>query len=240
LAYVEPARNFAISKATGDWVLILDADEEVSDTLANKIKEAIKENTADYYRIPRKNIIFNHWMKYSRWWPDYNVRLFKKGAVIWNEIIHAVPVTNGISGEFEDKEEVAILHNHYNTIEQYLERMNRYTSQQVKNKLADGYIFKWIDLIGKPINEFFSRYFFGQGYKDGIYGLSVSLLQSFSELVLYLKIWQEEKFKEHDVNLTDVIKVLKIKEKELHYWQNDALYKETGNVVARIKRKLQF
>jgi (heptosyl)LPS beta-1,4-glucosyltransferase len=238
--YVELVRNFAISKALGDWILILDPDEEVSQGLSLQIRKILKDSEADYYRIPRKNIVFGKWLKYSRWWPDYNIRLFKKGMVSWNEIIHAVPMTQGVGGEIEDKEDFAIIHNHYNSIEQYIERMNRYTSQQAKMKLAENYKFCWKDLLGKPIDEFLSRYFSGEGYKDGIHGLAVSLLQGFSELALYLKVWQAEKFKEKNTSVLEVVAEMAAKEKDLHFWQNDALYKENGSLTARIKRKLRI
>jgi (heptosyl)LPS beta-1,4-glucosyltransferase len=238
--YVELARNFAISKATGDWIFILDPDEEVPESLAKKIKEIVNSSKADYYRIPRKNIVFNKWLKYSRWWPDYNVRLFKKGSVTWNEVIHAVPMTQGKGSEIEDREDFAIIHHHYDSIEQYLERMNRYTSEQAKMKIAEGYKISWKDLLGKPADEFFSRYYFGEGYKDGIHGLALSLLQAFSELVFYLKVWQNEKFVEEKVELSKVVSEMRSKEKELHYWQNDASYKESGRFTDRIKRKLRI
>lgn len=238
--YVELARNYAISKASEDWVFILDPDEEVSESLAKKIKEVVKNPKADYYRIPRKNIIFNKWLKYSRWWPDYNIRLFKKGTVSWNEVIHAVPMTEGKGGELEDNEKFAIIHNHYRSIDQYVERMNRYTSHQAKMKLIENYKFSWKDLLAKPSNEFFSRYFFGKGYKDGIHGLAVSLLQAFSELVLYLKVWQGTKFSEEEIGLTSIVSEIRSKEKESHYWQSDSLYKETGKFNDRIRRKLRW
>lgn len=240
VSYVELIRNFEVSKAVGDWILILDPDEEITPSLASEIKRVIKENKTDYFRIPRKNIVFGKWLKHSRWWPDYNIRLFKKGTVSWNEKIHSVPITQGVGGEIENKEEFAIIHHHYDSIEQYVERMNRYTTQQAKNKFIENYKFRWVDLIGKPIDEFLSRYFFGEGYKDGIHGLAVAFLQAFSELIVYAKIWQIEGFEEENIKLQNMINEMKTKEKELHYWQNDALYKETGNLTARIKRKLRI
>lgn len=240
LSFVEPVRNFGISKATGDWVLIMDPDEELTPRLLKEIKSIVDKDKADYVRIPRKNIVFGKWLKHSRWWPDYNIRFFKKGSVSWNEVIHAVPMTVGKGIEVEAEEDLAIIHHHYDSVEQYLERMNRYTSQQVKMKLAENYKFTWKDLIGKPVDEFLSRYFFGEGYKDGVHGLALSLLQGFSELVLYLKLWQAEKFRDEDMSVLNVVSEMGSKEKDLHFWQNDALYKETGNITARIKRKLRI
>ena len=149
-------------------------------------------------------------------------------------------MTQGAGGEVEAQEDLAILHRHYDSIEQFVERMNRYTTNQAKMRVKEGYKFLWKDIISKPLEEFFSRYFFGYGYLDGIHGLAVSALQGFSELVLYLKIWQIEKFVDEEIKVSDVISVMNIEEKSLHFWQNDALYKETGNLVARIKRKLRI
>jgi (heptosyl)LPS beta-1,4-glucosyltransferase len=240
LNHVEPARNFGISKATGDWILILDPDEEVPPSLAKRIKEVIKNDEADYCRIPRKNIIFGHWMQYSRWWPDYNMRLFKKWAVSWNEIIHSVPVTQGIGIDLGVKEDLAIIHHHYDSIEKYLEHMNRYTSVQVESKIKSGYKFNWRDMLVRPANEFLSRYFGGEGYRDGIYGLALSLLQSFSELVLYLKIWQADKFKNQNIKLSEVVAEMRERERDLHYWQGDSMYRQSGNFKDRVIRKLRI
>ena len=237
--YVELARNFAISKATNPWILILDADEEISGALGAQIQKILKNPKADYYRISRKNIIFGHWIKHTQWWPDYQIRLFKKGSVSWNEIIHSIPMTQGKGDEVEAKEELSIIHHNYDSVEEYLQRMDRYTSAQSDLLVRDGYKFVWTDLIGKPFKEFVSRYFGGEGYKDGIHGLALSLLQAFSELTLYLKVWQEEKFIDENPKLSEVVSTFRNKEKDLHFWESDALYKESGKISDRIRRKLR-
>jgi (heptosyl)LPS beta-1,4-glucosyltransferase len=238
--YVEPARNFAISKASNPWVLVLDADEEITDALAREINNILKNPKADYFRIPRKNMIFGKWMKHSRWWPDYNIRLFKKSFVSWNEVIHAVPITQGAGAEIKEKEEFAIIHHNYDSVEQYIRRMNRYSTQYAVLKVKEGYKFSWKDIIFKPTNEFLSRYFFGEGYKDGLHGLALSLLQAFSELTVYLKIWQKEKFVDQNPGLSEVVTAIRDAEKDLHYWESDALFKEGGNLGDRIRRKLKI
>lgn len=238
--YVEPARNFAISKANGNWILVLDADEEIPQGLVSQIQKILKDPKADYYRIPRKNMIFGHWMQYSRWWPDYNIRLFKKGAVSWNEVIHAVPMTQGRGMDFNIKEDLAIVHHHYDSIGKYLEHMDRYTSVQAESKVKSGYKFGWRDMLVRPANEFLSRYFGGEGYRDGVYGLALSLLQSFSELILYLKIWQADKFKDQSIKLSEVVSEMRERERDLHYWQGDSMYRQSGNIKDRVIRKLRI
>lgn len=218
ISYVEPARNFGISKAKGEWVLILDVDEEPSSDLLKKLKAEVKNPKADYYRIPRKNIIFGKWIKHSRWWPDYNIRFFKKGFVSWNEVIHSVPMTKGKGMDLPEKEEYAIIHNNYSSIEEYLERMNRYSQVQSEEMMKSGYVFSWKDLINKPLNEFLGRYFSGEGYKDGIHGLALCLLQAFSELVLYLKVWQKQGFDQKELPKKEIKTELTKALKDVKWW----------------------
>jgi len=238
--YVEPARNFAISKASGDWILILDADEEVGTNLSLSLKKIVINPKADFYRLPRKNIVFGKWIKHSRWWPDYNIRFFKKGHVSWSEIIHSVPITTGKGLDLEAKEANAITHHHYDTVEQYIQRLNRYTTAHAKLKLSEGYKFTWSDLLKKPADEFLSRYFQGQGYKDGVHGLAMAGLQAFSEFVMYLKIWQDEKFSEKKIEIDEVVSAMKDAESDVHYWQADSLLKEVGGIKNRVKRKFKL
>lgn len=238
--FVEPARNYALSKATGDWLFILDADEEMPASLGVELEKIAESEGADYVLIPRKNIIFGKWMQHSRWWPDYNIRFFKKGAVSWGEIIHSVPETKGTRLEVSAEENLAIVHYHYTSVEQYLERMNRYTTEHARLLIKDGYHFDWGDLIKKPANEFLSRYFFGQGYKDGLHGIALAGLQSFSELALYLKVWQAKDFKEEKLEIKEVIHKMKKSGSDFNYWQADTLLKEGGGLTQRIKRKLRL
>lgn len=238
--YVEPARNFAISKAGGDWILILDADEALSVSLKKRLKKIIEDPDADYYRLPRKNIIFGKWVKHSRWWPDYNIRFFRKGSVTWNEVIHSVPLTQGRGADIKAKEKNAIIHYHYESIEQFIGRLNRYTTEHAELVVKNGYRFDWTDLIKKPVNEFLSRYFYADGYKDGLHGLALAGLQGFSEFILYLKIWQKENFADHDIRVAKTISLFKNSQKDLNYWTADTLLKETGSIIYRIKRKLKI
>lgn len=239
--YVEPARNFAIGKAVGNWVLVLDADEEIPLSLAIKLKKIADNPKVDYYRIPRKNIIFGKWMKHSRWWPDLNIRFFKKGHVSWNEVIHSVPMTQGAGADLPEKEEFAIIHHNYDSVEQYLERMNRYSDIQAKILIVGKHKFIWKDLITKPANEFLSRYFAGEGYKDGLHGLALSFLQAFSEIIVYLKVWQQEKFLEQGITLQEIEKELKEVIKQTSWWLADANIKSKGffsSIPDKISRKI--
>lgn len=231
--FVEPARNFALRHAQGDWILVMDADEELPKTLATKLKEIAQENQVNWVEIPRQNIIFGQWISHSRWWPDYLVRFFKKGKVNFSEKIHLPPETQGEGMKLEAKEENALIHYNFQTVSQFIERLNRYTDIQAEELIASKQKFNWSDLIVKPANEFFSRFFAAEGYKDGLHGLALALLQSFSELVLYLKLWEKEGFTEEKIEKMD-----REMEKVIHdylYWQQ----KITSNAFAKIRLKIK-
>jgi len=230
--YVEPARNFALSKATGDWILIIDADEELPQNLASKLTKIAKENKVDYVQIPRKNIIFGKWIEHSRWWPDYLVRFFKKGKVQFSNEIHVPPKTEGEGFKLEAVEENAIIHHNFQSISQFIERLNRYTDIQAEELVKKGVKFEWQQVLTKPANEFFSRFFAGEGYKDGLHGLVLALLQAFSELILYLKIWQNDGFDQKRIRNLD--QVFKRSINDYFYWQA----KTSTNIFKRFYFKL--
>ncbi len=239
---VEPVRNFSISKARGDWILILDADEEIPSVLLEKIKNIVTSSeSADFYRIPRKNMIFGKWIQSSHWWPDYVYRLFKKGHVSWEDTIHSVPFTKGRGADLNADSETAIIHHHYVTIGQYVDRLNRYTDHQLKHLQKEGYNFSWTHLIDKPFSEFIRQYFARGGYKDGLHGLSLSALQAFSELVLYLKAWEASSFLPKTITPIQVSEQIFAKKSEFLWWSMDARIKESswiGKIYYRLLRRL--
>ena len=221
VSFVEPARNFAVLKASNDWILVLDPDEEIPAELGEKLQEiAASEDSPEYVEIPRKNIIFGGWMKASMWWPDYNIRFFKKGAVTWGNEIHRPPKATGEGIKLPEEEKYAIAHYHYESVSQFIERMNRYTSVQAEELKSQGYIFNWRDLISKPNSEFLSRFFLNRGFEDGLRGLALSLLQAFSFLVVYLKVWEIEKFEQKSIALSEIKEVSSQAGKEIKYWNN--------------------
>lgn len=232
LSYVEPARNYAIGKATNEWILILDPDEEISAGLTKIVKGILRGDRrassdvaggADYYRIPRKNIIFGKWLKHTLWWPDYQIRLFRKGSVLWQDEIHSFPLTSGTGADLPAKEKYAIVHYNYNSLSQYLEKMSRYTRVTSEQLLKGGYVFNWKDLITKPLNEFLRRFFEGDGYKDGVHGLALSLLQAFSELVIYINVWEKQGFKKKELKNVEVKDEIVKSVKDVKWWVNKKL-----------------
>ncbi len=151
--FVEPARNFAIEKASHEWILIVDADEVIPEKLADKLKNlATSSHGKSFFRIPRKNIIFGKWIQHARWWPDYQIRFFKKGSVNWIQEIHSIPVTQGEGVNVEERTDNAIIHYNYESISQFIYRMDRYTNIQARELFNEGLKPKLVDYIKNPFN----------------------------------------------------------------------------------------
>lgn len=226
--YVEPMRNFSIGKASGEWILLLDGDEVVPGSLALKIKELINDASVSYYRIPRKNIIFGKWVKSHHWWPDYSYRLFKKGTVTWGDEIHSVPVAIGKGQDLPATEEFSLIHYNYSSVDEYLEQISRYTQFQAAHRFA------WSDLICKPADEFINQYFARGGYKEGVHGLALALLQASSELILYLRAWERTKFKQQDISTDEVASVVFEKVNDFRWWKWPGYLRPVVRIIRRL------
>lgn len=233
--YVEPTRNFGISKAKGDWILLVDADEEIPETLATKLQEITNTTDADFVWLPRKNIIFGKWIQNEGWWPDYNVRFFKKGAVTWSNKIHSKPEIEGQELHLQEREEWAIIHHNYKTVSQFLEKLDRYTTIEAEEFMHSGKKFAPSSLISSPMEEFLSRMFARKGYKDGYHGFLLSSLEAFSMQVVMAKVWEKQGFKEveNEQFLHDVQKEAKTYKGRIKYWITTFLMEMTNNPVKK-------
>lgn len=230
--YVEPARNFAIEKANSRWILILDADEEVPETLAEKLSAISKDEDKkeiDCVLIPRKNIIFGKWMQNSRWWPDYLPRFFRKGAITWPKQIHQQPnLADKNIHTLVNQEEYALIHYNYESLDQFLDRNKRYAEIQAKELIKEkSYKLSSKDLFLEPLKEFLSRFFEGEAYKDGVHGLALSLLQFWAVLLTYLKVWEAQDYEEKSIEPRHGKDLLAEAIYQMEYWRDDFIIKTT-------------
>lgn len=189
--YVEKVRNFAISKATGSWILILDPDELIGEELKRKLKEAAEERKYEAINIPRKNIFFGKWISHSNWWPDRHIRFFEKESTKWEEKIHSYPVVLGKILNLEAKENLAISHFGYISITEFLDRQNRYSEIESFNLYSSGVRFSWKDFCWRPLREFLARFIKHQGYLDGFTGFSLIFLMMVYQLEVAVKLWEK-------------------------------------------------
>lgn len=232
-------KNLGFTKATGKWILNLDADEKVSEELAKEIQAAIKSTEADGYWIPRKNIIFGKWIKHSLWWPDYHLRLFKKGKGKFScQHVHEYLIVEGKTGYLKSP----LTHYNYETISQFLNKLDRvYTENEAEAFLKNGQKLTWTDFIHQPAKDFLKTFFSQKGYKDGLHGLVLSLFQAFYQLVVVAKIWERQKFviEEPKDLLSSFLKELSKLKKDFSYWEKTALMEESASFLDKIKYRLK-
>lgn len=241
MKYVEPARNFALSKATGKWILLLDPDEFLNKTLKKELLCITKRNDVDYVKIPRKNIIFGKWIRHSNTWPDYLIRFFKKGAVTWKKEIHSQPNVKGNGITLLDSEKLAIQHNNYTSVGQFVTRAIRYSGIQADELFAADYKIKTSDFILKPIQEFNSRFFFAEGYKDGFHGLVFSLLQGFAIALIYIRLWEKQGCQDKPLTKESLVSASQETTFEYDFWFNKYFKHEySSNLFKRFILKLRL
>ncbi len=184
-----PDREFGISKATNEWILLIEADEVVDENLKKEIITVTEENKYDIFFIPVKTFFVNRWIKTCGWWPSYIPRLFKKGAIKFQSTIH----TNGelLSKNVEYLKN-PILHYSYNSLDDWIEKFKRYTTVLAKEyherKMKVNFKNTIKELVVRPIYFFILKFFILKGYKDGWRGFFISLSSALTIIVSYFKL----------------------------------------------------
>ena len=229
-------KNYGFIKATGDWILNLDADERVSEELKQEIEEItnyelrITNNSIAGYIIPRKNIIFGKWIKHTGWYPDYQLRLFRKESGSFPE--HHIHEKIVVAGEVK-KLNGQVIHENYQTVSQFIEKLNRYTDNEAEQIMKNGYVFSYLDIMRMPKEEFFRRYFSQQGYLDGFHGLVLSVLMAFYHSIVFVKVWEKQRFADVSVDPETLTSEATKSYLEGLHWA-----KQTGRVHLSVLRRL--
>ena len=180
-------KNYAIAQATNPWVFILDADERVTPELQTEILNLLQtEPPKVAYWIYRQTYFMDQLVKYSDWQSDKVIRLFRKDCRYKEVNVHEEIATEGEVGVLKNK----LLHYTYNTIEQYLEKWDRYTTLSAKDRAAKTKEVTLFHLAVKPAVRFLRHYIIKLGFLDGKVGFVVSYLSAVSVFMRNLKLWR--------------------------------------------------
>jgi len=230
-------KNYGFSKATTDWILNLDADEEITEDLSEEIKTILSGHSAQNgYWISRKNMIFGKWIANGLWWPDKQLRLFKKKEGKFPCVhIHEYIEVHGTTGELKNP----YIHHNYESISQYLTKLERCTTSESLSLIETGYTCSWYDAIRFPFSDFLKTFFAQKGYKDGLHGLVLSMFQAFYSFVVFAKVWEQKKFLSYDISSEMFALEQKAREKEMQYWILSSQIQETSSPFVRILKKIQ-
>jgi glycosyltransferase involved in cell wall biosynthesis len=187
-------KNSALAKATCDWILSLDADEEVSPELAASIAALLQSSTAPKfagYTMNRRNLYFGKWIRRAGYYPDPKLRLVRRGAAEFElRAVHEDMKMAGPLGHLEGD----LIHHAYPTLHSFIEHANRYSTlgaEMVVEKKKVG--FSFINIVLRPLFRFFYSYFFRLGFLDGREGLLVLMNHAAYVSWKYAKAWEMSK-----------------------------------------------
>lgn len=189
--YVEPARGYGIEKSKTDWLLILDADERVTEQLAGEIIKSIGILKYSYYKLPRKNIFGkSKWLRHGGWWPDHQTRLInKKFFMNWPKRIHSTPAIKGEAGYLENP----IVHYFHGDLHGMVEKTIVFEGIESDLLHKAGRKATVLTFFRKYFAELFRRLFKGLGFMDGTVGIIESVYQAYSKTITYLYLYEKSR-----------------------------------------------
>lgn len=182
-------RNFALESAKNDWILVVDADEECSPELAQKIVEFFANGGTPphrAYKVRRQEFFLQKPIHFGIWNPSYQDRFFHRVGVKYINEIHEYP----IFAVQPDRLHEPLLHAPDFEPEKFLAKMNRYTTQEARDRVAQGQRTNVFRVFGAFPAMFLKNYFYYSAYKDGYHGFVISILEGISRAVRHIKIWQ--------------------------------------------------
>lgn len=186
--------NYCISKAKNDWVIFLDADEEISKELAEEIAERLELDAGAYdgYIAHRRNYYLGRWIMHGGWVPDSEIRLFRKSKGAFAGGLHANVQVQGRVGELKH----FYYHYNYRDIADQIDTINRYSLNAAQDMLREGKRFSLFDLLLRPPARFIKEYLLKRGFLDGLPGLVIAVSTMYYVFAKYAKLWELEQEKE--------------------------------------------
>lgn len=189
-------KNLIRKMATRDWLLFVDADEEISPELRDEIIREFGRGPGDTcgYEFPRMVNYMGRWIRHGEWYPDVKLRLFRKDR--------------GRSGGQEPHDQVFVngpvqrlrghlYHYTYDDLHDHVETMNRFSTITAREKYKEGQRFAWIDFVFRPPIRFVRGFFLKRGFLDGTRGFLIALISAVGVYVKYAKLWELEISEKH-------------------------------------------
>lgn len=180
-----PQKNRALTTATGDWVLSIDADERVTPELRAEIEQALSSPVADAYEMPRLSSYLGQPMRHGGWWPDYVTRLFRRGSARFSDAaVHETVQVEGRTGRLKSH----LVHLSFRRVEQVVGKMDSYSTAAAHAMAARG---KTAGVGSAVLHGFFAflrTYLLRAGFLDGRLGLVLAISNAEGAFYKYLKL----------------------------------------------------
>jgi glycosyltransferase involved in cell wall biosynthesis len=190
-------KQYAIDLCTKEWVLLIDADEEVSPALGEEIRAAIADpNAASGYWLPRKNLFLGRWIRHGGFYPDPKLRLFRRGQGFVtghdpHDRCELKLEEHGGAAKKTRQFKNPLVHYTYPNLTLYLGHMNRYSSLGAQLAFSKGHRrFSFSNIVLRPLATFVYNYFIRLGFLDGREGLLLHLYHAGYVSWKYSKAWE--------------------------------------------------
>lgn len=201
-------KNFAFEKTTGDFVFYLDADERVLEPLQKEIQDIVNSPAYEAYAVSRRNIIFGQEVKYNPFWPDWIIRLVRRDAFLgWQGEVHETLTFKGQLGYTKN----SLLHLTHRSVDQIVLKSLNWSKIDAKLRFNSHHPnmsgWRFLRILA---TELFNQGIIRKGFFSGTVGMIDSLLQTFSLIITYVRLWElqqekpiEETYQEIDKKLLE-------------------------------------
>jgi len=184
--YIEQ-RRYSIEQARYDHILVIDADEALSEGLRTSILTAKNDWSQDGYTMNRLNSFCGKWIRHSGWYPDRKLRLFdRQAATVKGRNPHDEMVMN--AGTKTGHLKGDLLHYTYDTVEDQIHQINRFTAIQAKENFERGKKANCFAILFSPPFKFLRHYIFKLGFLDGYYGYLICRNMAYSTFLKHAKL----------------------------------------------------
>ena len=182
-------KNLAFDEASGDWILCLDADERVEERLREEIEAILRQDgPCDGYWIPRKNYFLGRWLRHGGEYPDWQLRLFRRGKGRFpGRTIHEFLEVKGSTGRLQGH----LLHvGNFRGFAHYVDKANRYTDVDARALAREGYRPGFKGLVIRPALIFLRKYILWGGFLDGWMGFALAVLAAYYAFLRDVKVYE--------------------------------------------------
>jgi glycosyltransferase involved in cell wall biosynthesis len=180
--------QYAADLTTHEWIMFVDADEEVSPELAQEIREVLggKVEGVDGFFVYRRTLYLGRWIRYGGWYPDGEIRLYRRNKGRWEGGLHARVVIEGTVRSLKNQ----YLHYTYRNISDQIQTIDKYSRIAAEDMVKQGERFSLFKLLFHPPFRFIKEYFFKSGLRDGLPGFVIVISTMYYVFMKYAKLWE--------------------------------------------------
>jgi glycosyltransferase involved in cell wall biosynthesis len=180
--------QYAADLTTREWIMFVDADEEVPSELVEEIGRMLKsrDEDVDGFFVYRRTYYLGRWIRYGGWYPDGEIRLYRRDKGRWEGGLHAKIVVVGKVSILKNK----YLHYTYRDISDQIQTIDKYSRIAAEDMAQRGEKFSFFKLFFHPPFRFIKEYLLKSGFRDGLPGLIIVVSTMFYVFIKYAKLWE--------------------------------------------------